>query len=197
MKKHAAGKTHLSKIEQEKLYFRKPDQNITQNIDSVVEVVDLTSAVPLASFAAARPSSSSLNEFIVKEDFITAEIMWAIDKVVRRISLRDGEESANLFKHMFPDNIIAKKFNMHKDKLSYVVTYGLGPYFQNEISKIVKQCPFFSIFFYESLNKVAQKEQMDLHVRYWDSEAKKVSTRYLTSTFLGHACWRLVACVCW
>ena len=42
------------------------------------------------------------------------------------------------------------------------------------------------ISFDESLNKVLQKEQMDIIVRFWDKEKNKVSSRFLNSQFLGH-----------
>jgi len=41
--------------------------------------------------------------------------------------------------------------------------------------------------FDEALNKVAQKGQMDIVIRFWDTATNQVSTRYLTSVFLGHA----------
>ena len=44
----------------------------------------------------------------------------------------------------------------------------------------------YVISFDESLNKVLQKEQMDIIVRFWDKEKNKVSSRYLNSQFLGH-----------
>ena len=42
------------------------------------------------------------------------------------------------------------------------------------------------VCFDESLNKVLQEEQMDLHLRFWDDELNKVVTRYFESVFLGH-----------
>lgn len=41
--------------------------------------------------------------------------------------------------------------------------------------------------FDEAMNKVVQKGQMDIIVQYWNESDNKVQTRYLTSTFLGHA----------
>ena len=42
------------------------------------------------------------------------------------------------------------------------------------------------ISFDELLNKVLQKEQMGIIARFCDKEKNKVSSRYLTSQFLGH-----------
>ena len=42
------------------------------------------------------------------------------------------------------------------------------------------------ISFDESLNKVLQREQMDINVRFCNEEKNKVLSRYLNSQFLGH-----------
>jgi len=43
------------------------------------------------------------------------------------------------------------------------------------------------VCFDESLNKVTQEKQMDCHVRYYDCATHQVTTRFITSSFLGHA----------
>ena len=86
---------------------------------------------------------------------------------------------------MFLDSEIARKFQMKKDKLSYSITYGLGPYFQNQLADQVRKCELFAVSFVKSLNKFSQKGQMDVIVRFW--EKNQVATRYLTLTFLEHA----------
>lgn len=45
---------------------------------------------------------------------------------------------------------------------------------------------FIVVGFDESLNKVAQKNQMDLNIRFWNNEKDQVCSRYLTSCFLHH-----------
>lgn len=67
---------------------------------------------------------------------------------------------------MFPDSLIASKYSMQKDKLSYVMTYGLGPYFQKQLSSDINKCGATCISFDESLNKIAQKNQMDIVARF-------------------------------
>lgn len=43
------------------------------------------------------------------------------------------------------------------------------------------------VSFDESLNKVSQRQQMDIQIRFWDSSNQEVTTRYYTSAFLGHS----------
>lgn len=61
----------------------------------------------------------------------------------------------------------------------------LEPHFQKQLADIVKDCEVFSVSFDKRLNKVIQKGQMDIIVRFWKED--QVSTRYLTSLFLGYA----------
>ena len=58
--------------------------------------------------------------------------------------------------------------------------------FAGMLSAKVKETPDFVLLFDESLNHDLQPKQLDVHVRLWD--AGRVSTRYSTSDFLGHAC---------
>ncbi|KAJ8678278.1 hypothetical protein QAD02_014065 [Eretmocerus hayati] len=129
-------------------------------------------------------SPQSITHFMNKNDVVDAEILWTLDYVSNKLSVRSASNSAKLFPRMFPDSQIAQKFQMQKDKLSYSVSFGLGPYFRDELIGFVRGCDFFAASFDESLNTVAQKGQMDIILRFFFGD--KVVTRYLTSTFLGH-----------
>ncbi|KAJ8665679.1 hypothetical protein QAD02_007341 [Eretmocerus hayati] len=74
---------------------------------------------------------------------------------------------------------------MEKDKLSYGITHGLGPFFQNELADDIRSCEVYTASIDEALNKVVKKGQMDVMIRIWkDGE---VHTRYLTSVSLEEA----------
>jgi hypothetical protein len=134
------------------------------------------------------PSKKSLiGKYLIKDQVVRAEIIWALNGVMSHSSLRGNANSAQLFPIMFPDSDIAQQFKMQKDKNAYVVTFGLGPYFQSQLCSRLHECSFFSISFDESLNRIAQKGQMDIMIRFWNDTSNDVSTRYLTSTFLRHA----------
>ncbi|GBM75925.1 hypothetical protein AVEN_125336-1 [Araneus ventricosus] len=75
---------------------------------------------------------------------------------------------------------------LQRDKVGYLLAYGIAPFFfEKELSDKCNKCEFLVVRFDESLNKVAQKQQMDINVRFWDEQEKQVCTRYLTSVFLG------------
>ena len=72
-------------------------------------------------------------------------------------------------------------------KVAYTIVYGLAPYFQSALLDTVKECDVYVACFDEALNKIAQRGQMDIVVRFWDLSKNVVSTRYLNSVFLRHA----------
>jgi hypothetical protein len=128
-----------------------------------------------------------MNSFLLKDAVTKTEILWSLNAVMCHSSLRSTANASSLFPLMFPDSDIASKFSVHKDKCSYMITYGLGPYFVDLLSKQVTSCEYYTVSFDESLNSVAQKGQMDIVVRFVDKEKGEVATRYLTSTFVEHA----------
>ena len=86
---------------------------------------------------------------------------------------------------MFPDSRIAAKFSCGSKKCSYLVKFGLAPYFKELLLKRVKESGDIVVMFDESLNTVTKRKQMDVHVRSWIDG--QVMSRYLTSQFMGHA----------
>ena len=85
---------------------------------------------------------------------------------------------------MFTDSDIAKKFQMSKTKVSYVIIFGLADYFYNSLITLVEKSPFYSLLFDESMNKILSKEQMDLQIHFYDDTVGEVLTRYLGSCFV-------------
>ena len=51
---------------------------------------------------------------------------------------------------------------------------------------MVKESPFFSVSYDESLNRKMQEQQMDIQVRYWCAKTSRAVTRYYASQFLMH-----------
>ena len=107
---------------------------------------------------------------------MSGDTLWSLCPIAKKASTRCFADAAKLFPIMFFDSEIAKKFQMHKDKLiyviSWVITYGLGPYFQRELAEIIKKCKFYAVSFDESINKIAQKSQMDIVVRFWNDSSE-------------------------
>ncbi|XP_075742493.1 uncharacterized protein LOC142796217 [Rhipicephalus microplus] len=103
-------------------------------------------------------------------------------------SFRSAAASAALFPLMFPTSEVAAKVQLGKDKVGYTICHGIAPYFRNMLLSSLVNVPYLVVCFDEALNKVTQKQQMDVLIRYWDAADDSVKTRYLTSCFMGHTC---------
>ena len=85
---------------------------------------------------------------------------------------------------MFPNSSIAQHMSCGPTKLSYLISFGIAPYFRELLLADIKKASCFVVSFDESYNHELQKEQMDFTVRYFKND--KVESRYLTSLFLSH-----------
>ena len=84
------------------------------------------------------------------------------------------------FQSMFADNDAIKHFSL---SYSYLINFGLAPYYKDKLLLAIKTSPFYSVLFDESMNSVLQEEQMNIHIRFWDSEISFVKTRYSNFQF--------------
>ena len=69
-------------------------------------------------------------------------------------------------------------------KLSYLITFGIAPYFKQLLVEDLKKAACFVVLFDDSLNTELHQEQIDFTVRYFKKD--QVMTRYLSWAFLGH-----------
>jgi hypothetical protein len=73
---------------------------------------------------------ASQTKNITFSDQVTrAEVLWAMNAARQGYSYFSCNESGDLFRKMFPDSKIAENFKMERNKLSYVISHGLGPFF--------------------------------------------------------------------
>lgn len=199
---HASGKKHseIAKIRiagTGNLFFAKHSERASSSSIASISsssagsssstVTSSSSSEASTTLSAASSSSTvtkNITDFILPANTFQAEILWALKVVVNHFSMWSCLGLNDLFRRMFPDSNVAKSFQLSKTKCGYLINYGLAPYFRELLNKLVMSSPFFTISYDESMNKVLQKEQMDLQVRFWDDTLKQVRTRYLSSTFL-------------
>ena len=151
-----------------------------------------TSDVPISSLSVPPPpspspvcqSQSTIQQSICKDDVLKAEILWAIKVISDHYSCASSEKTGKLFTKMFPDSQIAKKFACGSTKCSYLIKYGLAPYFMGDLKKKLSS-KLFVVSFDEALKKKLKHAQMDFVICFWDNQLKQVVTRYFTSEFLG------------
>ena len=153
-----------------------------------------SSAGDLASHSAdgstiKSPQQSKISS-LVNADVTKAELIWTMKMISQHFSLNSCRDINDIFKNMFTDSRIAASFQLGPDKASYIISYGLAPYFKNTLMTQLKYpTPVkFSACFDEAFNSIIHKGQFDSHVLFFDDEKKVVSRRYVGSSFMGHAC---------
>ena len=130
---------------------------------------------------------TSIVDMSVNQLASKAEIMWSVDVVLSHYSFNSVCNKSELFCRMFSDSKIAEKFSCGKTKCSYIVCFGIAPYFKGQLDNTFTEAEHLVAMFDESFNKTSQKGQMDMHVRFWDDDKNRVATRYYNSEFMGKA----------
>lgn len=69
---------------------------------------------------------------------------------------------------MFPDSKVASNIKSQRTKLSYTIVHGLSKHFLYELQDTLKNVDCFTIAFDQSLNKISEKDQMDIFIQYWN-----------------------------
>ena len=86
---------------------------------------------------------------------------------------------------MFPDGEIASQMELDRLKLSFIVNFGLAPYFREILKNETVASECHSISFDESINKVVQECEMGIIVGLWDNLSSKEQIRIYSSMFFG------------
>lgn len=192
VKSHARGTKHK---ENEK--FHKKEENIESyflpkdNVpNNLVTATSNLQEIREASHSTLQNKTQSQNilSFLPKDDVTKAEIIWALAVVYHHISINTGAHCVEAIKIMMKsfNEDFSKKIHLGKDKLAYMIYYGLAPYFaKNAVNKILSS-DTYAVSFDECFNKITKKEQMDFHVRFWNKNVQQVETKYLGSAFLTH-----------
>ena len=127
-----------------------------------------------------------MGSYVAKESVIKAEIICVLKNVMSDFPLRSLDGVSDCFKEMFPDSKIANKFSLARTKCSYMITYGIAPYFASLLLEDIKLTDNFSISFDEALNSVIAIKQIDNVITLCNKLNSKVEVQYLTSIFLWH-----------
>ena len=195
---HQNGKYHIDAVKAQSKQSNALSQFVTPKSKLVPKLPPgkvssiVQSAVSLTFPESCKPSQSTamqppiLAPPTLRDSVTRAEILFAFKLVDSHTPLNFCLNLNELLKTAFPDSEIVEAFKLSNDKAAYLINHGLAPYFERINSQIIQSSDFFVAQFDESLNKVSQRGQLDLHVRYMDSE-NLVQTRYISSAFLGKA----------
>ncbi|XP_059415170.1 uncharacterized protein LOC132149789 [Carassius carassius] len=186
VKSHMQGDGHKSAVRAKQQttmssYFGVTDKSTSNNVTTTTDAV--TTVCGAANITTAK--SSDIRSTFGSNATLQAEVLWCLNTAVHHHSYASNEGVSELFQAMFPDSEIVKSFSCGKDKTSYILKFGLAPYFKNQLITAVNNAGPFVLMFDESLNHSTKNKQLDVHVRFW--EAGCVQSRYLGSQFMGHS----------
>ena len=116
-----------------------------------------------------------------------AETTWLFKVAECDLSLRDADQTPEMFKRMFPDSAIANSFTMSRQKASYNIQDGIGPLLKENIVKDVSDSSACFTLMFDETTTLQEQKQMDLLLRYWSETENKVITKYFLSLFFGRA----------
>ena len=115
----------------------------------------------------------------VLEEVLRAEILWCHHIVMNHLSYRSANNVSQLLSTMFTADPTALAFSMAKDEASYLINFGIFPFYSAKLLDTVQSLLFYTVLFDESFNEVLNKSQMDIMVRYFDINDGKVKNRYV------------------
>ena len=115
-----------------------------------------------------------------------AKIIATLQYTDQNTPFASADNLGPCYQQQFPDSQIAKNVAIGPKKMSYVVGYGLGPYFTKLNVNLVAGNAFFTLHFDKTVT-AQKRKQMDLLVRFWSEIHNEVKVKYLTSIMFGHA----------
>ena len=186
VRSHAEGKKHASRMklsqrtESVSDFFKKIEVS-TEKCSS--EKNGETSS-GLAFSRKTKQESRQLTQLALRKKQHKAEILCTLKSVMSRFSYSSACGTVNLFKAIFADSNIAQGMSCRPMKLSYLIIFGIAPYFKQLLVEDPKKVPCFVVLFNELLNRELHQVQMGFTIRYFRND--QVITRYLSSAFLGH-----------
>ena len=125
LKSHAKGKKHKQVCAAVAVFLKtKP---ITKSTTSSPDL----SPVSSTSSSSGRHVTQTLELTVTKSETLSAEIQWALQSVLKGLSNNSSSNISPLFNVMFPDSKIKESFALGADKLHYLITYGIAPYFHD------------------------------------------------------------------
>ena len=101
---------------------------------------------------------------MLSEDTVKAEIMWSLEVLKNKYFYRSYASKSSLSAEMFKDSKIAQSLTLGKTKCSYVICYGIAPYFKDLLMGILERTAFLAILFDEAFNSSVKKGQMNMYL---------------------------------
>ena len=107
---------------------------------------------------------------------IKSEVLFASFVAEHNVPMNVSEHAGKLFKAMFPDSDIAKKFASGRTKTTEIIKGALSPYYTKPVIEAMRQGPF-SLLMDETTDNTAEKEAVLLSI-FFDDNLGRVVCRF-------------------
>ena len=74
-----------------------------------------------------------------------AEIIWALKIVDSNFSFQSADDLLPVLRAMDPSSSVFKQMSLGSDKVSYVIAYGLQPYFKRMVIRGIQAAPGYTL----------------------------------------------------
>ena len=150
LRSHAGNKSLVKKVKERaeiQNFFAKRSNIRPANLSSEEKQQSSLDTEELVEIQPSCRANSRSAILLVFQDGgkLNAEIRWVLKHVDSGYSDNSVTGSVNLFQSMFPDSKIAIMMELGKDKLKYVVNYGIAPYFTQLLREQVSSSKWFVI----------------------------------------------------
>ena len=88
-----------------------------------------------------------MTKFTLTKHQHKAEILWALKTVMSHFSYNSATDIADVLRAMFPGSAIVQKMNCGPTKMSYLICFGIAPYFKQQLLNELKEAQCFVISF--------------------------------------------------
>ena len=113
-----------------------------------------------------NPGSIVLQGRSHNDQVTVAEAAWCMKVAASNYSYNSCEDLPELFHFMFPCPY-ARDFTLSRSKASYVISDGLGPYFQELLCQTLRKEGNPYTLQFDETTTIQNQKQMDLLVRFW------------------------------
>ncbi|KAL3195251.1 hypothetical protein MRX96_015896 [Rhipicephalus microplus] len=168
VKRHARQKKHL-----EAAAKRRDASGVLLAPKTVQATIDFSKGTPRAT---------------LQDQVCGAGAIFAMAVVSKDIPYVWGTTATDIYKKMFAESDVAKKFNCARAKLSYVIFDGLRTFFKSKlVAELCRPNVFFALVIDETPKPEQRVQQLDLLVWYFSESRQQAVVEHLHSCNLGRA----------
>jgi hypothetical protein len=132
---------------------------VSSSSSSSESVVSSSSAC--STIAVLETNNNKHKPLSLEDQVLKSEILWSLNIAQKGFSYNSCNELNELFSSMFPNSANATKFSIQSNKMSYVMSHDLDPYFKRKMVDDVKKADKFVLIFDEQTNN-QNKKQLDM-----------------------------------